>query len=439
MKLDSCKIWRHIVVSLAALLVSGAASANVFFHEWQPGAQLFSELELKPCEELWTKNLAYLVEGWQTLLRENAPGGRRAGRVAPGIVEAANKELERSRGMSGLEYGRQSSSGVTTSDLGTIRENLKSTGKDLAVLQSGSDDRIGEHFHVQLSTKQIDERVTYALTWRCTYNVRLAQLTNKATSTPGAKGGAVSFASKQDPFPKVGGGGPNAPAPAPLPGNGSPGLGVGIISAPLPKLSSAQIAACSEEIRRTQLASQGWSGDVNQVAARLGQFQKDMFEGRCVGHPEAQAYLAGANKMLADGNATDSGGGSTGLSRPVINPDNGNTTVGRPIQNNVGAGQPQQQVTNHGQGGGSTTHLDPRTGKPCVQQIEGPPQTSERYHLLHFTNTCERSFSIELVSANGKVLRSNGIGTPSKGKPGTSHLSCERSVDCTGSGWRVRP
>lgn len=123
----------------------------------------------------------------------------------------------------------------------------------------------------------------------------------------------VSMAAGQDPYGKVGEGGPNDPthAPAPRPGNGSPGLGVGIIGAPLPKLSSAQVAACSDEIRRTQLASQGWAGDANDVAARLGQFQKGLFEGRCAGHPEAQAYIAGANKMLGyGGNAAGSGGGS---------------------------------------------------------------------------------------------------------------------------------
>ena len=74
-----------------------------------------------------------------------------------------------------------------------------------------------------------------------------------------------------------------------------------------------QIAACSEEIKRTQIESQSWTGDVNDVAARLGRFQKDLFEGRCAGHPEAQAYIAGANKMLAyGGNAAGSGGGSQG-------------------------------------------------------------------------------------------------------------------------------
>lgn len=78
-------------------------------------------------------------------------------------------------------------------------------------------------------------------------------------------------------------------------------------------LSPQQVITCSEEIKNKQIESQSWGGDVNDVAARLGQFQKSLFEGRCAGHPEAQAYIAGANKMLGyGGNAAGSGGSSGG-------------------------------------------------------------------------------------------------------------------------------
>lgn len=63
-------------------------------------------------------------------------------------------------------------------------------------------------------------------------------------------------------------------------------------------LSQQQIAACSEDIKRKQVESQSWGGDVNATANRLGRFQKELFEGRCAGHPEAARYLTGANKML---------------------------------------------------------------------------------------------------------------------------------------------
>jgi hypothetical protein len=75
--------------------------------------------------------------------------------------------------------------------------------------------------------------------------------------------------------------------------------------------SPQQVASCSEEIKNKQIESQSWGGDVNDVAARLGQFQKSLFEGRCAGHPEAQAYIAGAIKMLGyGGSAVGSGKGS---------------------------------------------------------------------------------------------------------------------------------
>lgn len=76
-------------------------------------------------------------------------------------------------------------------------------------------------------------------------------------------------------------------------------------------LSTQQIAACSDEIKRTQVESQRWSGNANDVAARLGKFQKEMFEGRCAGHPEASAYLAGANRMLGHGGNPNAGSGSS--------------------------------------------------------------------------------------------------------------------------------
>lgn len=76
------------------------------------------------------------------------------------------------------------------------------------------------------------------------------------------------------------------------------------------KLLPQQISSCSEDIRRTQLESQSWPGDANAVAVRLGKYQKELFEGRCAAHPEAQAYLAGANKMLGYSGAAGSGSNS---------------------------------------------------------------------------------------------------------------------------------
>jgi hypothetical protein len=421
----------HLVLGwLAAMLIPGAASANIFFDEWPQGAPLFSEADLKPCEELWAKHLAFQIEGWNTQIALWGPGGKKAGQLPAGL-DAARRNLERARGLSPLEYARKSSWQTAKADLRTVREGIKSTDEHLVALASESG--MARLYGVVYSGNDLQSRLTSSLTWRCTQNVRLAQLTNKSgptltvTGTPSTsvtqasvqeikgtawniittdkgciaydtrvyfndqknitwsgtcakgqpisgtgtltlwfsdgeryattgkyvngflngpfkgtsfggsfsgtfnmgcrpdaepdcsatrlsqtgqsasgtsshvvnKGGPSMMGGKQDPFPKIDGGGSNDPKPAPAPGNGSPGLGKGIMGAPLPKLTAAQISACSEEIRRTQLASQGWSGDVNQVAARLGRFQKDMFEGRCAGHPEAAAYIAGAEKMLS--------------------------------------------------------------------------------------------------------------------------------------------
>lgn len=63
-------------------------------------------------------------------------------------------------------------------------------------------------------------------------------------------------------------------------------------------MPSREIAACDSDIKNKQLESRNWSGDANERANRLGRYQKQLFEGRCAGHPQAHAYIAGANRML---------------------------------------------------------------------------------------------------------------------------------------------
>ncbi len=77
------------------------------------------------------------------------------------------------------------------------------------------------------------------------------------------------------------------------------------------RLSQQAIDACTREIHAKQIESQSWGGGSDAVAARLGQFQKEMFEGRCSAHPEAQAYINGANRMLGYQVAADSNGMSS--------------------------------------------------------------------------------------------------------------------------------
>lgn len=92
-------------------------------------------------------------------------------------------------------------------------------------------------------------------------------------------------------------------------------LGASAPPARTPPASSPErnsVASCGDEIKRVQIESQSWKGSADDVAARLGRYQKDLFEGRCAGHPDAKAYIAGANKMLAyGGNPEGSSGDST--------------------------------------------------------------------------------------------------------------------------------
>ncbi|KFN43698.1 hypothetical protein N789_10500 [Arenimonas oryziterrae DSM 21050 = YC6267] len=80
-------------------------------------------------------------------------------------------------------------------------------------------------------------------------------------------------------------------------------------SRPTEESGQTNAAACSEEIQKVQISSQQWSGSSDDVAAKLGQFQKALFEGRCAGHPEAAAYIASANRMIGYGGNPDGAGG----------------------------------------------------------------------------------------------------------------------------------
>jgi hypothetical protein len=69
------------------------------------------------------------------------------------------------------------------------------------------------------------------------------------------------------------------------------------------ELSQAQISACSEEIRRAQARWKYSPGGAVEAATRLGKTQKEMFEGRCAGHPQARAYVTTANRILEHASA----------------------------------------------------------------------------------------------------------------------------------------
>ena len=217
----------------------------------------------------------------------------------------------RNRGYQAARYGS------ANAELMALMNN-KTTAKDVRESIAGW----------QVSLNQLDSATARASapSRLCMLGLRLAQIEGKPLATARLGDGAtagrtamstqptVSMSPVKDPFGKVGEGGPNpTPTANPriVPGNSSPDIGLGVAGAPVGGLSQQRIASCSDEIRRAQLESQSWTGDANAVAARLGQFQKDLFEGRCAGHPEAQAYVAGANKMLGYGGKASGGGGGS--------------------------------------------------------------------------------------------------------------------------------
>jgi hypothetical protein len=80
-------------------------------------------------------------------------------------------------------------------------------------------------------------------------------------------------------------------------------------------LSQPEVSACSEEIRRARARWKYWPGEASDAAARLGRIQKELFEGRCAAHPQARAYVTGANRMLEHARAAGSAGSSSGDSQ----------------------------------------------------------------------------------------------------------------------------
>lgn len=314
-----------VFIPLFALSVAGEASAQQPLNvsdrkpcKWisvdgigQSSPDCLNESDIKPCEALLAKTLPDYIEKLKMSLQKNPDNGH------------YKKQLDKLSGSSPLlEYALNQPPYSAPYDLKDTKLWIKKEKEIIAILQSGDEKEMRNVIGVTYQGKKLEARLAHDETFLCMLNVRLAQLQSEAkldrknpanaavkqsgkTSAPPR----MTMAPGQDPSIGEGGGGPNPPAPTPRPpANKSPGLGVGMVGVPISKLTSAQIAACSDEIRRTQLASQSWGGDVNDVAARLGRFQQDLFEGRCAGHPEAQAYIAGANKMLGyGGNAAGSG------------------------------------------------------------------------------------------------------------------------------------
>jgi len=176
---------------------------------------------------------------------------------------------------------------------------------------------------------------------------------------------------------------PNAAPPASgsyPPPTGSPSPTGATSTTSAAQLSPQQIVACDTDIHNMQRESQRWGGNVNDVANRLGRYQKELFEGRCAGHPQAAAYIRGANKLLGYRQETSAASGNN-------NQSNGLKPIRRDTQ--------------------STEHNPIHNASSCIK-IYGPAEMKARgmHGVLPSTmvNTCPYSVSVQwcVASENGR-------------------------------------
>ena len=280
------KCLRSIFFALLALQVS----QELFAQNIKPAPSTLTEFEFKPCEEITTKSFANRIKFLKEEIQDYGPTGKKRRYHASSVSDArllgAQKELDEISGLSALQYASRNPPYNPLYDLEGTYMGIESSKKVIAALESGSEERMIRIIGVPYSGQELEQRLTDDRSFLCMLGVRLEQLKRK----PGSKPAAVQSkylppANRADP-PQVSGESPQQ-----------------------------KIASCSEDIRRTQLESQSWPGNANDVAARLGRFQKELFKGRCASHPEAQAYIAGANKMLGYGgnSAANEGGSQTPL------------------------------------------------------------------------------------------------------------------------------
>lgn len=68
-----------------------------------------------------------------------------------------------------------------------------------------------------------------------------------------------------------------------------------------PPMSAQRVADCDIMVKSLQKSASTWPGTSAEISTRLGTQQKNLFQTGCAGHPQAAAYIAGAEKMIADG------------------------------------------------------------------------------------------------------------------------------------------
>jgi len=140
---------------------------------------------------------------------------------------------------------------------------------------------------------------------------------------------------------------------------------------PTEAVGQTNVAACSEEIQRIQVESQQWSGSSDDVAAKLGQFQKALFEGRCAGHPEAAAYIASANRMIGyGGNPEGAGGGVLPLAASSNTTASRDASLTHKVHNPAADAKPCTLITGNGNMAAISTRGGWQLANQCGVPIE---------------------------------------------------------------------
>ncbi len=122
----------------------------------------------------------------------------------------------------------------------------------------------------------------------------------------------------------------------------------------------------------------------NAANSRMARAQRDLFSGPCRGHPQAAAYVASAERTLAQSGNEDSGRKSV---------------------------------------------LDAQ-GRPCVTSIGVRPASSKEHHHLYFRNGCDATFGLRIQPANDSQVRGTGIGPFSE-----SYITCKVADGCDRGRW----
>lgn len=183
MSLSHPKALRPLLFApLLALALSGPSWAQA----------LLTEADIKPCEELLAKALAFKLEATQADIADYGAGGKKrrfhAESVSDGRLEGARKDLEKFRGLSPLEYALQTYPYNPLYDLSSTRMFIKSNKEVLAALRSGSQEQMSRVIGIGYEGRAFEARLAHDLNFQCMLNVRLGQLTKKPAAKRSAKG-----------------------------------------------------------------------------------------------------------------------------------------------------------------------------------------------------------------------------------------------------------